>query len=111
MDRDTFLTTVYVMADDFCKTRRVNWPGRRGPRPSLSVAEVLTLAVMSRWDHFRSERDFHAYAERHWRDAFPGLPERSRFNRLVRTVSPWLARFSHQLAGQLQAAEASYEAL
>jgi hypothetical protein len=111
MDRDTFLTTVYVLTDDFCKSQQLDWRGRRGPRPRLSVAEVLTLALMSRWGRFRSESDFYAYAQRHWRGAFPGLPERSRFNRLVRTAGPWLAQLSHHLARQLQAPRAPYEAL
>ena len=43
VDVDTFLTTLYVMADDFCHSRP---PKRRpGPKASLSSSEVITLAV------------------------------------------------------------------
>jgi hypothetical protein len=46
---------------------------------------VVTLAIFSRWNRFGSERNFYRYARRHLRDAFPTLPHRSQFNRLVRS--------------------------
>ena len=44
MDTDTFLTTLYVMADDFCKYQL---PPEKtpGPKPSLTRSEVVTLAL------------------------------------------------------------------
>ena len=82
LDTDTFLTTLYVIADDFCQAQP---PKRRpGPQASLSESEVVTLAIFARWSRFASERDFYRYASGHLRDAFPTLPERSQFNRLVR---------------------------
>ena len=43
LDVDTFLTTLYVMVDDFCHSQP---PKKRpGPEASLSRSEVLTLAV------------------------------------------------------------------
>ena len=42
MDLDTFVTTVYVMLDDYCKAQQVSWPKSPGPAPSLPVSEVLT---------------------------------------------------------------------
>ncbi len=47
MDQDTFLTTVYVRADDYCKAHEIDWPVVPGPK--LSVGEVLTLSLLSRW--------------------------------------------------------------
>lgn len=111
MDQDTFLTTVYVTADDYCKAHTIDWPALPGPTPALSVSEVLTLSLLSRWARFSSDREFYAYAERHWRAAFPDLPERSRFNRLVRAVVPWLIGFSHHLVRHLRARQCVYEAL
>jgi hypothetical protein len=83
VDVDTFLTTLYVMIDDFCQSH----PPRRRPGPgaSLSDSEVITLAIFARWGRFRGERDFYRYARRRLRDAFPTLPDRSQFNRLVRS--------------------------
>jgi hypothetical protein len=80
---DTFLTTLYVMVDDFCQAQPLR--RRPGPDASLSESEVITLAIFARWSRFASERDFYRYASGHLRDAFPTLPERSQFNRLVRS--------------------------
>src|SRR5215217_8092264 len=84
LDVDTFLTALYVMVDDFCHSR----PQKErlsGPDASLSPSEVVTLAIFSRWSRFSSERDFYRYATSHLQDAFTTLPERSQFNRLVRS--------------------------
>jgi hypothetical protein len=83
VDVDTFLTALYVTVDDF---RQSHPPKRRpGPQASLSESEVVTLAIFARWSRFASERDFYRYASGHLRDAFPTLPGRSQFNRLVRS--------------------------
>jgi hypothetical protein len=82
-DVDTFLTALYVIVDDFCQSYRPQ-QRRSGPEHSLSEGEVITLSVFARWSRFASERDFYRYAESHLRGAFPTLPDRSQFNRLVR---------------------------
>ena len=83
MDTDTFLTTLYVMADDFCKYQL---PPEKtpGPKPSLTRSEVVTLALFGQWSCFLSERGFYRYARHHLRPAFPTLPYRGQFNRLMR---------------------------
>lgn len=117
VDVDTFLTTLYVMVEDFCQSRP---PRRRpGPEASLSDGEVITLAIFARWGRFRGERDFYRYARRRLRDAFPTLPDRSQFNRLVRSCVglieevalrlPTLAPDATRAAAA--AAAATYEAL
>ncbi len=72
VDVDTFLTTLYVMVDDFCHSHPPN-DRRGGPEASLTPSEVVTLAIFSRWNRFSSERNFYRYARRHLRDAFPTL--------------------------------------
>ncbi len=63
VDVDTFLTTLYVITDDFCQPHR---PKRNpGPQPSLSESELLTLAIFARWSRFTSERDFYRYPSGH----------------------------------------------
>jgi hypothetical protein len=111
MDMDTFVTTVYVMVDDYCKAQHIDWPVQPGPAASLGVSEVLSLARLSRWARFRSEREFYRYARRHLRAAFWGLPAYSQFNRLVRAASVWLIGFSHWLVAQVQARQCAYEIL
>src|SRR5215203_499247 len=92
LDVDTFLTTLYVIVDDFCHSQS---PRRRpGPEASLSKSEVITLAIFARWSRFASERDFYRYADTKLRDAFPTLPDRSQFNRRVRSCTERIEAFS-----------------
>src|SRR6516165_5824314 len=57
VDVDTFLTTLYVMVDDFCMLALppVLHPG---PQAALSRSEVVTLALFGQWQGFGSERGF-----------------------------------------------------
>ena len=84
---------------DFCEyllARR-----RPGPEASLSESEVLTLAISARWSRFNSERDFYRYADTKLRDAFPTLPDRSQFNRSVRSCTELIEAFALHLASLL----------
>jgi hypothetical protein len=98
VDTDTFLTTLYVMVDDFCKANKAMLPQERdadempagptragrGRAPSLCRSEVVCLAIFSQFGLFSSEHDFYRYARRHLLRAFPRLPHRTQLNRLVR---------------------------
>ncbi len=110
LDVDTFLTTLYVMVDDFCQSRPRK---RRRPRPyaSLSDSEVITLAIFARFSRFASERDFHRYAESNLTDAFPTLPERSQLNRRVRSLAGLLEEVALHLAEVLGTRGCPFEAL
>lgn len=110
IDTDTFLTTLYVMVDDFCK---LHLPAEKcpGPQASLSCSEVVTLGIFSQWSRFRGQRDFYTYAERHLRAAFPTLPDRSQFNRLLRHHRDAIVAFFLHLVRLLQARYCAYEIL
>jgi len=110
VNTDTFLTTLYVMVDDFCKSQ-LHPEVKLGRKASLSRSEVVTLVLFSQWERFRSERDFYRYAERHLRSAFPSLPDRGQFNRLVRQQHQAISAFFLYLAWHLQAQNCAYEAL
>ena len=110
VDVDTFLTTLYVMVDDFCHSHPPK-DRRGGPEPSLTPSEVVTLAIFSRWNRFSSERNFYRYARRHLRDAFPTLPHRSQFNRLVRSHLDLIEAVALHLAEAMEAQKCAYEAL
>jgi hypothetical protein len=111
MTVDTFLTELYVMADDFCKVELPPTPPRPGARPSLSVSEVITLALFGQWALFPSETAFYRYAWRHLRAAFPSLPTRPQLNRLIRQhQDPIVAFFGHLVEG-LRGRQTPYEAL
>ena len=110
VDVDTFLTILYVMADDFFKTTLPpeSYPG---PQAALSRSEVVTLALFGQWQSFGSERGFYRYAQRHLRAAFPSLPTREQFNRQVRQQHAALVAFCLHLVRLLAAQRCAYEAL
>ena len=109
LDVDTFLTILYVTVDDFCQSQP---PKRKpGPHPSLCASEVITLSLFARWSRFSSERDFYRYAQTNLTDAFPSLPERSQFNRLVRSHTELIEAFYLHLVALLEVRKRPYEAL
>jgi hypothetical protein len=110
VDPDTFLTTLYVMIDDFCQ-RHLPPERHPGPAASLSRSEVVSLALLGQWDVFPSERAFYRYANHHLRAAFPTLPDRAQFNRLVRRHEGALVAFFLSLVSRLQAPSCLYEVL
>ncbi|HCI82646.1 MAG TPA: IS982 family transposase [Ktedonobacter sp.] len=111
MDQDTFLTTLYVIIDDFCQSHGFAEKHRPGPVASLSCSEVVTLAMFGQWVRFPSERAFYRYAMKHLRPAFPGLPRREQFSRLQRSYREVIVAFSLFLVEQMQAQHCVYEAL
>jgi hypothetical protein len=110
MDPETFLMELYVLADDFCK-RELPPDRHPGPAAMLDRSEVVSLAVLSQWARFRSERDCWRYAETRLCSAFPHLPSRPQFNRQVRRQQAAITAFALWLATQLGADTAPYEAL
>ena len=73
VDTDTFLTVLYVMADDFCKCQS-RPEGTPGLRASLTGSKVVTLVVFSQWGRFRSERDFYTLCRQPTSVSFPDAP-------------------------------------
>ncbi len=112
IDPDTFLTALYVQADDFFQPQDRPPPGARAPgrRASLSVSEVVTLGLFGQWFGFGGERGFWRWGSRHLRAAFPGLPAREQFNRLLRAQRAALEAFGVHLAEVLGAAHGTHEA-
>jgi hypothetical protein len=72
---------------------------------------VITLAIFARLGCFSSERDFYRYARSSLCDAFPTLPDRSQFNRLVRSYEELIERFVVHLVVVLDGQRRPYEAL
>ena len=105
IDTNTFLTTIYVMADDFCQSYaplQKQLASQPGVRAALSAAEVITLGLFSQWQRFRSERDFYRFATSQLKDAFPKLPHRTQFNRQFRRLYDVLIAFFHYHLATLQ---------
>lgn len=88
LDKATVLTTIFTIVDDVMKASPViqKTLRRPGQKPHLTGSEVVTVALYQeligepREDHF-----FRLHAEG-VRDYFPGLNERSRYNRRKRDL-------------------------
>jgi hypothetical protein len=111
IDIETDLSTLYVMVDDYGKCYLPIEVAHPGPSGSLSRSEVVTLAMFGQWSHFSSERDFYRYTEAHLRWAFPGLPDRSQFNRLQREHRDAIVSFGLYLVQLLRRPWDVYELL
>jgi len=85
-DLDTLATRLYVTIDDLL----IDHPGWAPPRPeigiqpTLSDAELITLAVIQALLGFTSEARFIRYAKVHLRRWFPYLPARPGYNKRLR---------------------------
>ena len=110
MDTDTFLTTLYVMADDFCEYQL---PPEKtpGPRPSLTRGEVVTLALFGQWNCFPSERAFYRYASGPPASCFPHLALPGSVPRLMRRHYEAIVAFFRHLVSLLWHRDCAYEAL
>src|SRR5579884_1726458 len=109
VDLDTFVTLLYVTVDEICKQHVPPEPIHPGRPPSLSRSEVVTLALIEQWATFRSERAFYRYACRHLRHLFPHVPDRSQFNRMLRTQQRTIALVGLAMAQALDAFGEVYE--
>ena len=110
VDPDTFLTTLYVMVDECCQSHLLP-EVHPGPPASLSRSEVVTLGLFEQWACFPGERAFYRYAQRHLRAAFPTLPHRTQFNRLLRRHHEAIVACFLHLVDLLDGRRGLYEAL
>lgn len=111
MDLETFLISLYVVVDDWWK-RHHHRPSRRAGRPpSLTEAEVLTLAILSQWPRWRSERDFWRFADVYLRGYFLNLLSQSQLNRRIRDLEPEVRALQRNLAESLVESSEVYHIL
>ena len=95
------LVSLYVLVDDWWERAHPPSPRKPGRPPSLSDAEVLTLAILAQWPRWRSERDFFRFADAHLRPQFPNLVTYGQFNCRVRALDPELKTFQRETAETL----------
>ena len=101
MDFDTFLVSLYVLADEWWQEKRAASQRKPEHPPLLSPSEVLTLAILSQWPRFRSERDFFRFADAHLRPYFPNPLSPGQLNRRICTLEPELRALQRDLAATL----------
>jgi hypothetical protein len=94
---DTLATELYVRTGDLLKTapERVPWRPVTGICPSISDAELITLAVMQALLGYVSEARWLRHARKHLASLFPYLPGQSGCNKRLRKLAAtmmWLIR-------------------
>lgn len=84
----TVLTTIYTIVDDVLKGSKVMQEilDRPGPAPRLSDSEVVTIALYQELIGEPREDHFFRLHQEPLRGYFPGLNERSRYNRRKRDL-------------------------
>jgi hypothetical protein len=111
MDLDTFLTTLYVVVDDWYKAEI----GKRehvGARERMSDSEVLTVALAGQWRvgvSWQSERGVVRWMQAHGRGWFPTMLGRSEFNQRVRDLWGMFIRLQQVVGQWLHQATDVYE--
>ena len=96
-DLDTLATALYVTTDDLLAAHPERVPARPrvGIAPTISDAELLTLAVMQALLGYTSEARWLRYARTHLLGMFPRLPQQPGYNKRLRklaTTMAWLVR-------------------
>jgi hypothetical protein len=85
-DLDTLAAELYVRTDDLLKTapERAPWRPAAGICPSVSDAEMVTLAVMQALLGYVSGARWLRHARKHRTGLFPCLPGQSGYNKRLR---------------------------
>lgn len=113
LDLDTFLITLYITIDDFCRQQLTpaieSRPPGRGP--SLCRSETMTLALFGQLARFTSERDFWRFANQRLLHLFPRLPNRTQFNRLQRFHQEAIVAFFRHLVVLLDGQNCAFEVI
>src|SRR5262245_40694568 len=98
---------LFCDVDDFCQefAPPQAWPqlgqGKRGPQPSLSLSEVMTIIIHFHQSHYRTFKAYYLnHVLKHLQAEFPGLVSYSRFVELMAlAVLPLCVYLHHRLAG------------
>src|SRR6202451_1127874 len=99
-DIDTLATALYVKVDDALKAspELAPWRPPVGIAPTLSDAELVTLAVMSALLGYTSERRWLRRAGGDFRHLFPCLPQQSGYNKRLRAACSLVTHMIRMLA-------------
>lgn len=111
MDLESLLVSIYVLVDDWWQENHPDLLRKPGRPTVLSDSEVLTLAILSQWPRFRSERDFFRFASFHLLEYFPNLLSHSQFNRRTRALESELRALQGDLADTLADGSEVYRVL
>jgi hypothetical protein len=97
---DTLATALHAATDDLLKERPdlAPWRPAVGIASQLTVAELVTLAMMQAMLGFTSEARWLRHARDHLRHLFPCLPQQPGYNKRLRKATNLLRRITRILA-------------
>jgi hypothetical protein len=100
MDATTLLITVYCLIDEWLAGRQLR---RRGPKPTLSDSEVLTIECVGEFLGIDTDKGLYEHFRRHWGDWFPALCRVHRTSFVRQAANLWAvkAQLRQQLLGQV----------
>jgi len=102
MNFSTFLITVYCIIDDWLKEQPPL--RRRGPQPTLSDSEVLTMEVVGEFLGIDTDKGLYEFFRRHYLEWFPALGQIHRTTFVRQAANLWAvkARLWRHLLEQLE---------
>jgi hypothetical protein len=89
MDLETFPTAVYCLTDDFLAGQKLR---QRGPRPTLSDSEVLTMEIAGEFLGLDTDTGLFRYFRRHHAALFPKLQSVHRTTFARQAANLWAAK-------------------
>jgi hypothetical protein len=101
MDITTFIISVYCLVDDFLKDKRLR---QRGPQPTLSDSEVLTMEIVGEFLGIDTDRGIFRHFRRHYGDWFPALKQIHRTTFVRQAANLWAVKPAlwAQLIGRIE---------
>ena len=81
------LTALFCSVDDFWKEFETNWrkslighaKSIRGPKPELSIPEMMTIVILFHQSNYRTFKHFYQFILTHFRSYFPKIVSYNRF--------------------------------
>ena len=88
------LTTLFCSVDDFWKRFECEWKDhligvsvpRRGPKPDLSMSEMMVIVIMFHQSNYRTFKHFYRLISDHYRGYFPKLISYDQFVALMKNL-------------------------
>jgi hypothetical protein len=91
MDINTFIIAVFTYTDDWFIAQQLRLR-QRGPQPTLTDSEVLTIEVVGAFLGMSTDKQVFAYFRRHWGDYFPKLREVHRTTYVRQSANLWYVK-------------------
>jgi len=97
------LKTILAMIAEIYHSVEKNLPLRPGPLPDIPDLTIIQLIILKHLLGFRHESSFLRFIQNlKLKSFFPRLPERTRFNRRSKTLSPVIERIQFELLKRLK---------